>query len=190
MKLKERLKSLKSRLRYPLAFLKFKKCGHNVWLGRNGLFGRPGEITFGNNVFINAGFHISARNLTFGNNIMIGPNLVIECDNHLFDSVGITMFENRNNRKIDSVAFEDDVWVGANVIVLKGVVIGEGSVIGAHSVVSRNIPPYTVCVGIPCLPRRPRFTNEQLQQHLQLIGSRYVATSVEAAWRECGLQQD
>jgi acetyltransferase-like isoleucine patch superfamily enzyme len=185
---RERLKSLKSRIRYPLAFAKFRSCGQNVWLGRRGVFGRPREISFGNNVFINAGFHISARNLIFGNNIMIGPHLVIECDDHTFDRVGVTMFENRNSREIGSVTIEDDVWLGAGVTVLKGVKIGEGAVVGAHSVLSKSIPPYTISVGTPCKPIRTRFTPDKLRDHLQLIDSPYSAEAVIATWERTGLE--
>jgi acetyltransferase-like isoleucine patch superfamily enzyme len=42
-----------------------------------------------------------------------------------------------------------DAWVGANVKVLKGVTIGDGAIVGAGSVVTKNIPPYKIAVGIP-----------------------------------------
>jgi acetyltransferase-like isoleucine patch superfamily enzyme len=43
----------------------------------------------------------------------------------------------------------DDVWIGTGVKILKGVKIGKGAVIGAGSVVTRDIPPYSIAVGIP-----------------------------------------
>ena len=186
MRITEKLKSLKSRIRYPSEFLKFKRCGRNLWLGSKGCIARPEEVSFGDNVFINKGFHISARNLTFGNDIMIGPNLVIECDDHVFNEVGVTMFENRNQRKIGSVTIENDVWMGANVTVLKGVVIGEGSVVGAHSVVTKNIPPYTVCVGAPCRPVKTRFPSDRLEDHLRLVGSNHAPEVILTSWEEAG----
>jgi len=42
-----------------------------------------------------------------------------------------------------------DAWVGANVKVLKGVTIGDGAIIGAGSVVTKDIPPYKIAVGVP-----------------------------------------
>ena len=50
-----------------------------------------------------------------------------------------------NCRKI-----EDDVWIGANVIILGNVTIGKGSVFGAGSVVNKDIPDYSIAVGNPC----------------------------------------
>lgn len=47
------------------------------------------------------------------------------------------------------VTISDDVWIGANVIILPGVHIGTGSVIGAGSIVTKNIPPSVVAVGNP-----------------------------------------
>lgn len=40
-----------------------------------------------------------------------------------------------------------DVWIGANAVILRGVKIGHGAVIGANSVISRDVPPYAICVG-------------------------------------------
>ena len=47
------------------------------------------------------------------------------------------------------VVIEDNVWIGEKVVILKGVRIGEGAVIGAGAIVTHDIPPYSVAVGIP-----------------------------------------
>jgi tetrahydrodipicolinate N-succinyltransferase len=72
---------------------------------------------------------------------------------------------------------EDEVWVGANAIILGGVTIGIGAVIGAGSVVVRNIPPFTVGVGNPCRPIRKIFSDEVLESHMQGIG--YTDTLIQ-----------
>ncbi|MEM1084365.1 MAG: acyltransferase [Verrucomicrobiota bacterium] len=185
--LRNKLHSLKSRLLYPGSFAKFGRCGRNLWFGRRGVFVRPEGIQFGDNVFINEGFHISARDLEFGSDIMIGPHLVIECDDHVIDRVGVTMFENRGERSEAPVRIENDVWMGAGVTILKGVTIGEGCVVGANSVVTRSLPPYSVCVGAPCRPRRGRFGPEQLKQHLSEVNSAYQAAEVLDGWNESGI---
>ena len=53
----------------------------------------------------------------------------------------VTIFKN--------VIIENDVWLGANVVILPGVRIGECSVIGSGAVVNQDIPPFSVAVGIP-----------------------------------------
>lgn len=164
-----KVKSILRFLYYLRSNLKFKSKGKNLILSPGGTFIRPEEISFGDNVFISSNFYVSARNLVFKNDIMIGPNLVIECDNHIYDEIGKTMFENRNKRAIASVTIEDDVWIGANVTILSGVTIGKGSIIGAGSVVTKSQPNYSICVGNPCKPIKKRFTKEDLEKHLELI---------------------
>lgn len=47
---------------------------------------------------------------------------------------------------------KDDAWIGAGSIILPGVTIGEGAVVGAGAVVTKDVPPYTVVVGVPARP--------------------------------------
>jgi acetyltransferase-like isoleucine patch superfamily enzyme len=47
------------------------------------------------------------------------------------------------------VRIEPDVWIGTKATVTSGVVIGEGAVVGANAVVTRDLPPYSVSVGVP-----------------------------------------
>ncbi|MBN2571480.1 MAG: acyltransferase [Ignavibacteriales bacterium] len=147
-------------------------------LSKRGYIERPGEITLGNNVFINRNFYISARDLYFGDNIMIGPNLVIECDNHVFNMVGETIFKLKDIRNTKGIKIENDVWIGANVTILPGAIIREGSVIGAGSVVTKEQPPYSVSFGNPCRPFKPRFTREKLKEHLIQMNSNYTYEEV------------
>lgn len=178
------MKSLIRKMYYLKSFLNFAKYGENLVLSKGGHFVRPEEITFGSNVFINRGFHISARNLVFGSNIMIGPNVVIESDDHKFSEIGKTMFETRNERNVASIKIEDDVWIGANVTILKNVIIGEGAIVGAGSVVTKNVPPYCIAVGCPCRAIKPRFSIADLKEHLKIIRSDKDLNQVLCIWRE------
>lgn len=87
-------------------------------------------------------------NVTIGKHVMMGPEVIIYTQNHCFDRVDITM-DQQGFAEEKKVYIEDDVWIGARVIILPGVTIGRGSVIGAGAVVSKDIPPYSVAVGNP-----------------------------------------
>ena len=50
----------------------------------------------------------------------------------------------------EDVVIEDDVWIGSRCVILGNVRVGRGSVIGAGSVVTKDIPPFSIAVGVPC----------------------------------------
>lgn len=54
----------------------------------------------------------------------------------------------------------NDVWLGANVVVLMGVTIGDGSIVAANAVVTKDIPPYSIAGGLPARVIRPRFDDD------------------------------
>lgn len=56
----------------------------------------------------------------------------------------------------------NDVWIGVRTMVMGGVAIGDGAVIGAGSIVTKDIPPYAVVVGVPARVIRYRFPQEQI----------------------------
>ncbi|WP_110929252.1 2,3,4,5-tetrahydropyridine-2,6-dicarboxylate N-acetyltransferase [Bacillus massiliglaciei] len=71
------------------------------------------------------------------------------------------------------VVVEDDVLIGANVVVLEGVTIGKGSVVGAGAVVTKDIPPYSVATGIPArvikqIDEKTKSKTEIMQELRQL----------------------
>lgn len=82
--------------------------------------------------------------IIIGKNCLTGSNVTI-----LTSKYSVSGRRNfRENPSIEQdVVIEDDVWLGANVVVLPGVRIGKGSVIGAGAVVSRDVPPFSVVVG-------------------------------------------
>jgi acetyltransferase-like isoleucine patch superfamily enzyme len=107
------------------------------------------EIRIGEDTRI-AGSCIHAQN-----SIVIGKRCLIAGNCQIIDSNGHGIsFPNVENRiRTEGASYpiviEDDVWIGANSIVLPGVRIGKGSVIVANSVVSANVPPMVVARGNP-----------------------------------------
>lgn len=62
-----------------------------------------------------------------------------------------------NWRRADKVTVGNDVWIGHGAILLPGVTVGLGAVVGAGAVVTKNVEPYTIVVGVPAKPLRMRF---------------------------------
>lgn len=61
------------------------------------------------------------------------------------------------------IILEEDVWIGANTVILGGVKIGRGSIIAAGSVVTKNIPPYSIAGGTPAKVIKSRFNKESIK---------------------------
>ncbi|GGG07680.1 hypothetical protein GCM10010913_31840 [Paenibacillus aceti] len=107
-----------------------------------------GSIEIGENCSINSFCHINGNGgLKIGNNVRIATNCTLIPANHIFSDPNIPITFQGETR--EGITIEDDVWLGAGVKVLDGVVIGRGSVIGAGSVVNKSIPPFSIAVGIP-----------------------------------------
>lgn len=83
------------------------------------------------------GFIGCAGKISIGSNVMIGPNVTIIAENHNFNNKESSI--KSQGVKQQGVSIEDDVWIGANVIILDGVSIKSGTVIGAGCIVTKNI---------------------------------------------------
>lgn len=79
--------------------------------------------------------------IEIGNNVMIGPNVTIYDHDHDFKKGGLM---NHASYTALPIVIEDNVWLGSNVIVLKGVRIGESSVIASGSLVTKDIPAKSI----------------------------------------------
>jgi acetyltransferase-like isoleucine patch superfamily enzyme len=104
-------------------------------------------IEIGECAYVNRSTIIDALERVYiGKNAAIGPGCYITDHDHGFN-LGAPVL----NQALTSAPtiIEEGAWLGAHVIVLKGVTIGRNSVVGAGSVVSRNIPPETVAIGSP-----------------------------------------
>ena len=136
----------------------FKSVGKNLCIESNVYFGSGNDISIGNHSGIGINSRIQGP-LVIGNHVMIGPNLSIYTNDHAHRNTNIPMTQQGFTEK-KQVTIEDDVWIGVNVIILKGVTIGTGSIIAAGSVITKNIPPYSVAAGNPARVIKNRLNDE------------------------------
>ena len=110
---------------------------------------RGAKVSIGNNVGIsNSTLHIFNK-LTIKDNVLVGGGCKIWDSD--FHSLNYTIRNSDSDFDINSkeIIIEDNVFIGASSIVLKGVTIGENSIIGAGSVVTKNVPPNEIWAGNP-----------------------------------------
>lgn len=104
----------------------------------------------------------------FGKFVMLGASVHIVGRDHKFDLPGVpTIFSGRPIRK--STFIGDDVWIGTRTIIIEGVKIGRGAIIGAGSVVTRDVEPYSITVGVPASHLRYRFSQQDRALHDQFL---------------------
>ncbi|WP_203473519.1 acyltransferase [Dissulfurispira thermophila] len=107
--------------------------------------GGLGTLRIGDFFAINHNSSITFNgDLDIGNYVMIGPGVTITTSGHSFNNKEIMRFQKDTYKKI---VIEDDVWIGANAVILPGVTIAKGTVVGAGSVVTKNTEPYSIVVG-------------------------------------------
>ena len=106
-----------------------------------------GSIKIGNNVGLNGTTIVSKKNIFIGDRTMIAPNTIImDYDGH----VSWPLEERWTNQGISKeIIIENDVWIGLNCVILKGVTIKSGSIIGPGSVVINNVESNSLYAGNP-----------------------------------------
>lgn len=102
---------------------------------------KEAKIKIGDNCGFSGTSIGAAIEITIGNNVFIGANgIITDFDWHT----------ERSKTYPQPIVIHDNVWVGVNCTVLKGVTIGENSIIGAHSLVVKDIPANVIAGGVPC----------------------------------------
>jgi maltose O-acetyltransferase len=136
----------------------FRSAGRNVNVEHGAYFGSGRFVEIGDNSGLGVDCHVPA-DIRIGKDVMMGPDVLIigRNQNHRFDDLSKPM-RLQGYQDAPPVVIEDDVWLGARVIVLPGIRIGRGAVIGAGAIVTRHVPPFAICVGNPA--RVIKFRND------------------------------
>ncbi len=108
--------------------------------------GDGSDVEVGSRCQINRGCRLNR--VLIADNVMIGPEVIVVGKLHHTNSLDVPMIDQGDYEKAHTV-IQEDVWIGARVVILPGVVIGTGSIVGAGAVVTRDVSPRTVVGGVP-----------------------------------------
>lgn len=119
--------------------------------------GGSGDVEIGERTTINAGCVLyTGHGIRIGRVVAVAANCTFAPTNHEFRDPDRPIIEQGFMPSRGGIVIEDDVWIGANVVLLDGAHVGRGSVIGAGSVVRGVIPPFSICAGVPAVVRGRR----------------------------------
>jgi serine acetyltransferase len=126
------------------------EIGQNTYIGPYGCLAGPGRIKI-------------------GRDCLIASHTGIYANNHNFDD--LTQPINVQGTTNQGIVIEEDCWLGTGVKVLDGIKIGKGSVIGAGAVVTKDIPAFSVAVGVPArvISCRQRSNQQARPCHTQTV---------------------
>jgi acetyltransferase-like isoleucine patch superfamily enzyme len=140
--------------------IKLKLRGKIRW-GRNVNFGKglelrpPTFLEIGDNVSIGPWF-LTESNVKIGSDVLISSKVSFVGNDHAFDNPEKTIFFS-GRLPASTVVLEGDNLIGFGVIIVGNVTIGKGSIVGAGSVVTKNLPEYSICAGVPARPLKKRY---------------------------------
>jgi len=116
--------------------------------------GGSGDVGIGRGTVINAGCVIyTGHGIRIGRNVQIVANCTLAPTNHAFSDPDRPIRDQGFQRSRGGIVIGDDVWIGANCVVLHGAIIGAGSVIGAASRSRGTLPPDCLARAIPAAVR-------------------------------------
>lgn len=144
--------------------LKGVSCSDMVSIGKNTTINGP-----------NTKITAKINKISIGSFCSIAPGVTVQEYYHKYDRIssfhisrnilGSSIFNDIFSK--GSIIIEDDVWIGANVIILSGVTIGRGSVIGAGSIVTKDVPRYSIACGNPARVIKSRFNSKKVIDYIE-----------------------
>ena len=202
MMLKKIMIKLYLNIKYNKIKSKIKSCkvskdivlGKNVTIGKKSIISR--NVSIGDYSYINTQFgetYIDS-NVQIGKYCSLAPNICIALGNHNISNVtthpilydNYYHFVSENKPKIDDnikTIIGNDVWIGANSNIRRGIKIGNGAVIAMNSVVTKDVPDYAIVAGIPAKVIKYRFSKSNIDMLLDFKwwdkDEKYIKNNIE-----------
>lgn len=145
------------RLRHKLRLGSRLTIGANNHFGAGCLFGPPREMRLSEDVAF-------GREVIVETDLIVGPCTLISSrvsfvgNDHRFDDADSTVFW-QGRFPPSRIVLEGDNLIGSGVIVVGNITIGKGAIVGAGAVVTKDLPPGMICIGVPARPIKPRWTS-------------------------------
>jgi galactoside O-acetyltransferase len=158
---------------YPDFVERLKSIGDKVKFATGVTIIDPEHLSIGDNTFFNVGVHIQAGPgvtvgsethfapfcvlygpLEVGNKCAVAAHTVFASVGHTHDDPEVAFVDAPAQSK--KIVVEDNVWIGANAVIIGGVRIGTGSIVAAGAVVTHDVQPYSVVGGVPARLLRKR----------------------------------
>jgi acetyltransferase-like isoleucine patch superfamily enzyme len=120
---------------------------HNIHFKFDGIWRDGKSIVIGNNVFLGSDteFNIT-QGIRVGDNALIASGCRFIDHDHGINPGELMRIQPANEKSIN---IGTDVWLGCNVVILKGVEVGAGAIVAAGAVVTKSVPPYEIWAGVP-----------------------------------------
>ena len=146
--------------------------GEQSWIAGHALV--RGDVEFGAHCTVNPYAMISGK-VRCGDGVRIASHVSIVGFNHGFDDPDMPIHMQKHESL--GISIEDDVWIGANAVVLDGVTVGRGAVIAAGAVVSKDVPSLAIVGGVPAkvVRYRGQSARKDSVSALQRLGSAAAA---------------
>lgn len=155
---------LSSLLRVFFWSLLLKRIGKNVTIRERVVIMRPQNVEIGHDVLLNSDCKIGGQNgIKIGNYVQLAYNVNLVSEDHAYHNP-TTPIKKQGYKKTGPIIIEDDVWIGANAVIMPEIRVGRGSIIGANAVVTKSVLPYSIVGGVPARLIKYRFDKQSIQQ--------------------------
>ncbi len=123
------------------------------------------------------GRYTKITNSVIGKYCAISWDVTINAISHPYKNLSISAFPyvpyvgnfvTKRKQTYNKVVIKNDVWIGANSVIMPGVTIGNGAIIGAGSVVTKDVPDYAIVGGVPAKLIKYRFSEELIKELLAM----------------------